>query len=380
MKPLKILILFGIVSLLADVTYEGTRSILGPFLNTLGATGFLIGIISGAGELIGYGIRIISGYLSDKTKKWWSFTIIGYGINLIAIPLLSITKNLSFASFLILLERFGKAIRTPSRDTILSFVSSKFGHGKGFGIHEALDQIGAIIGPLIVWFIFYLNGGFKESFLTLGFFTIPCILILIFLKKNVSIEEHTFEYEKEPGKKIFYLYLFFIFFTTLGFLPFQLASYHLIKFNVFQIKLIPFLFSIAMATDAISSLISGFLFDKKGIKILIFVPVFTMVSIILIFLKNSIFCFFGVLFWGFVLGMQESILRAGIAKISSIKKRGFYYGIFNSIYGFSFFIGSSTIGFLYDLNINFSILFSIFFNLISVLIFLKLKKLWNVKN
>lgn len=375
MSALRILIYFGLVSLFADITYEGARSITGPFLKTLGASAFLVGFSFGVGEFLGYGLRIISGYISDKAKIWWHLTIIGYGLNVIAIPLLGLTKSVEIAIILILLERFGKAIRTPSRDTILSFVTKKMGAGKGFGLHEAMDQIGALAGPIIVSFIFFLNGNFKESFLILGIPAIFCMFFLFLAKKSTKLEDYieTTPLKEEKLSPSFWHYLLFISISTFGFMHFQIISYHFAKTNLFSLKYIPILYSIAMGFDAISALLAGFFFDKKGMSTLIFVPILSIPSIPLLFSSNTYFAIFGILLWGLVLGMQESIMRAGISKLAPIKKRGLSYGIFNSIYGLSFFLGSSIMGYLYDLKINYIIYFSIILNILSLIIFLKLK-------
>jgi MFS family permease len=146
----KFIILMGIVSLFADMTYEGSRSITGPYLAILRASAVTVGFVAGFGELTGYVIRFFSGYLIDRTHSYWTITLIGYLINLIAVPLLALAGSWEVAAALIIVERIGKGIRVPSRDVMLSHACSQVGQGWGFGLHEALDQIGAILGPLIV--------------------------------------------------------------------------------------------------------------------------------------------------------------------------------------------------------------------------------------
>ena len=149
------IVLLGIVSLLSDMAYEGARSIIGPYLGLLGATAATIGFVSGLGEFVGYAFRLITGFISDKTKRYWTMTIIGYAMNIVAIPLLAIVPadGWMYACGLVLLERFGKAIRTPSKSTLVSFAASEVGAGKGFAIQEALDQLGAFISPVILFFM-----------------------------------------------------------------------------------------------------------------------------------------------------------------------------------------------------------------------------------
>ena len=157
---LKFVVLLGVVSLFADMTYEGARSITGPYLAILGASATAVGIVAGFGELIGYALRLVSGYISDRTGKYWTVTLFGYFINLLAVPLLALAGSWEVAAFLMITERMGKAIRNPSRDAMLSHATQSIGRGWGFGLHEAMDQIGAILGPLIVATVLYLNGGF----------------------------------------------------------------------------------------------------------------------------------------------------------------------------------------------------------------------------
>src|SRR5262249_1911144 len=139
---LKFVVLIGLVSLFADMTYEGARGIAGPYLAVLGASGTTVGIVAGFGELIGYGLRLFSGILSDRTGKYWAITIVGYFINLLAVPFLALAGRWETAALLLVMERVGKAIRTPARDAMLSHATHQTGHGWGFGLHEAMDQIG----------------------------------------------------------------------------------------------------------------------------------------------------------------------------------------------------------------------------------------------
>jgi sugar phosphate permease len=170
---MKFIILLGIVSLLADMTYEGARSITGPYLAILGASATLVGFVAGFGELMGYTLRFVSGYFADKSRQYWAMTIIGYVVNLLAVPLLALAGNWPLAAMLIIMERIGKGIRTPPRDVMLSHATSQVGQGWGFGLHEAMDQIGAITGPLIVALILYLHGNYQAGF---AFLLLPALL------------------------------------------------------------------------------------------------------------------------------------------------------------------------------------------------------------
>ena len=374
---MSLIFFLGIVSLFADITYEGARSIIGQYLFVLGSSSLFVGFIAGFGEFIGYFLRILFGYLADKTKNYWSFMIIGYSLNAFSVPLLAFTNNYLIAGILILLERLGKAIRTPSRDTIISFIGAKYGSGISFGIHEFLDQIGALSGPLLVFLILSLSkNNYKLSFLIL---IIPAILCLIFLFwtkmkfSNISeIEIRGKRYESFKSSKKFWIYTIAIGFVSFGFIDFALISYHYKKINLFEPNIIAILYSIAMITDAISSIILGKLFDKFGIKVILFSILLTSFSSPLLFLFNEkMIIFLAIILWGIGIGSQESIMRAYISNIIKKEERATAFGIFNSIYGFSWFIGSLMIGYLYSLSLTYMVILSFSFQIFGLLILLK---------
>lgn len=176
---IRFVVLLGLVSLFADVTYEGARSIAGPHLALLGASGTVVGIVAGFGELIGYGLRLASGYLSDRTRRYWAITLVGYAINLLAVPLLALAGRWEAAAALLIAERMGKALRTPARDAMLSYATRGTGRGWGFGLHEAMDQMGAVAGPVIVTAVLATqNNNYPMAFGVLG---IPALLALSIL-------------------------------------------------------------------------------------------------------------------------------------------------------------------------------------------------------
>ncbi|MHB1417602.1 MAG: MFS transporter, partial [Chloroflexota bacterium] len=176
---LQFIVLLGIVSLFADMTYEGARSITGPFLGILGASATVVGIVAGFGELVGYGLRLVSGYVADRTQRYWTITMVGYAINLLAVPLLALAGRWEVAALFIILERTGKAMRNPPRDAMLSHATSQVGRGWGFGLHEALDQVGAVLGPLLVAGILALQGDYRPAFAVLGLSALAALALLV---------------------------------------------------------------------------------------------------------------------------------------------------------------------------------------------------------
>lgn len=370
-SPLTFVILLGVVSLFSDVTYEGARSLNGQFLGYLGATAAVVGIVAGFGELIGYALRLLTGYLSDRTKRYWTFTIVGYLINLLAVPLLAFAGNWIVAAGLIILERIGKSIRTPSRDVMLSYAGSQLGSGWAFGLHEAMDQIGATLGPLLISLTLLLKGGFKASY---GFLAIPALLAILSLfiarvsfpePKDLAKKEEKLEFR--GFDKSFYIYITSICFVAMGYADFPLIAFHLDKHAIVNPGLIPVFYSIAMVTDALSAMLFGKLFDKHGVLIIAIALFLSMFFAPLVFLFNFTFALLGMILWGIGMGVQESIMRAQISKLIQPEKRGSAFGIFNTFYGFSWFLGSALIGVLYGISLYFVVLFSIICQLIAVL-------------
>jgi len=376
-KAYKFIILLGLVSLFGDITYEGIRSVLGPYLAILGATAGVVGFISGFGEFLGYGLRILSGYIADKTKYYWQFTILGYGL-IFFLPLIGITDSWKIALIFVFLERIGKAIRSPARDTILSYATKKVGRGIGFGIHELLDQIGAVLGPLIFSFVLFFNLGYKNGF---KIFYFPAIFILIFLflaKKEYPRPEKIEENEKEippANKKIFLFYSFFVLFSVVGFVNYPIIAYHIKNVGVFSDKFIPLFYTFSMLIDAITAPIVGKFYDRKGLKVLILIPIITTFIPFFTLTKIKFFVVFGILIWGVVMAFHEVILRAAIADLTSINKRGRSYGIFNALYGLGFFIGGVLFGVFYDRKMFFIFPFVVIVEFISIYFFFKIKKL-----
>jgi len=370
----RFIILLGIVSLFADMTYEGAHSITGPYLSLLGASATVVGVVSGLGELVGYGIRLLSGYFADRTRRYWLITFFGYGLNLLAVPLLALAGHWEMAALLIILERLGKAIRTPPRDAMLSHAARGVGRGWGFALHEAMDQIGALTGPLLISLVLYLQGGYRQGFALL---LAPALIALtvLFLARmqypDPAVLELPSEDEKEAGRgqkfpPAFWLYIVFTVLSIAGYAHFQLISYHLKAQAVVPDVQIPVFFALAMGVDALFALLIGRVFDKIGLLSLAAVPLLTLPIPFLVFGRGFFQVLAGMVLWGAVMGMQETIMRAAIAEMVPSERRGFAYGIFNTAYGGSWFLGSVIMGAFYDISIQYIILFSVILEVLSI--------------
>jgi MFS family permease len=168
-----------LVSLFADMVYEGARSIIGPFLATLGATAAVVGAVAGAAEFIGYGLRVASGYLVRRRRNYWAWTITGYALTVLSVPLIGVTTVIAPALLLYGTERLGKAVRSPAKDTLLSHASTRTGRGSAFGVHQAMDQVGAMAGPLLLAAVLSQSAGSYR--LAFGILVVPGVVVLALL-------------------------------------------------------------------------------------------------------------------------------------------------------------------------------------------------------
>jgi len=373
-RALGFVVLLGVVSLFADMTYEGARSITGPFLALLGASGAVVGFVAGLGELVGYGLRLASGYLADRTRRYWGIAIFGYVLNLLAVPAIALAGRWEVAALLMIAERTGKAIRNPSRDVMLSHATGRIGRGWGFGLHEALDQIGAVLGPLLAAGVLSVNGSYRQAFALLG---VAAVLALLTLAAARITYPNPSELEavRAPlaGKglgRAYWLYLVAAALVAAGYADFPLIAFRLQKEGIAPAAWVPVLYAIAMGVDGLAALAFGKLFDRFGLPVLAVVVVASSAFAPLVFLGGFSLVVAGMVCWGIGMGAQESIMRAAIADLVPSNRRGTAYGLFNAGYGLSWFLGSALIGILFDVSVGWLVAFSITAQLAAVPILL----------
>jgi MFS family permease len=372
-----IILLFGIVSLFGDMIYEGARSVTGPYLFMLGGSAIVVGFVAGFGEFIGYALRLVSGFLADTTRNYWALTFLGYGM-LIAVPLLALAGSWEIAAVLFVTERMGKGIRAPAKDAILSNVTAQVGRGWGFGLHEALDQIGAIIGPLIFTAAFLVQGEYRGGFALL---TIPFVLMILALVFTRYRAPEPSKYEREvvpvhitPPPHALIPYGVFTALTMAGYAVFPLIAFHFTTTGVVPYAQIPLFYAIAMGADAVVALVAGRLYDRIGLVILVSVPLISLTIPFAAFGSSYLLALAASVLWGAVMGIQETTLRAAIADYTHISRRGRAYGIFNTVYGAAWFAGSIVLGWAYGIAIPLVIGFMVVMQLLALIVFFYAKK------
>ncbi|MDW8053951.1 MAG: MFS transporter [Anaerolineae bacterium] len=361
-RAARFVVLLGVVSLFADMTYEGARSVSGPFLSALGASATAVGAIVGAGELAGYALRLVAGVLADRTRRYWLLTFVGYTVNLLAVPLLALAGRWEVAAALLLVERVGKALRTPARDAMLSHATHLTGRGWGFGLHEALDQVGAVAGPLLVAAIVASQQTYREAFLALA---VPAALALSALAtarwlypKPSALEPAAASLQGKQLPRAFWFYLLAAALAGAGFADFPLAAFHFERAALFSPATIALLYALAMATDAVAALVFGRLFDRWGQPVLAVASAVGAISAPLVFSGAAALSVAGVVAWGVCMGAYESVLRAAVASFAPPEARGAAYGVFNAGFGVAWFLGSAAMGALYDRSVLGMVIFS----------------------
>ena len=352
---LRFVLIIGVVSFFADMTYEGSRSITGPYLAVLGASGAVVGIVAGLGELLGYGLRIVSGRLSDRTGQYWPVTLFGYFIQMPAVPLLALAGSWQLAAGLIIVERIGKAMRNPPRDVMLAHASTEIGRGWGFGVHEALDQSGAVVGPLVAAWVLASRGQYRPAFAVL---LIPAILTLVLLVGARLQYPRPEDLEATPPDvnvvglpRAFWIYLAGAVLVAFGFVDFSLVAYHFEKASTIPATWIPLFYAIAMGTGGVGSLVFGRLFDRAGIVVLVPLTLLSALFAPLVFLGGFDLALLGTALWGMGIGVHESIMAAAVAGMVPANRRASAYGIFTAGYGICWFLGSALLGVLYDISL-----------------------------
>lgn len=343
--------IFGTISLFGDIIYEGSRGIIPPFLRGLGTSAFVLGLVLGLGEFLGYALRIAFGVLSDRTRAYWGILIGGY-LLLIAVPLLAFAGGWHLAIALVLAERISKAVRSPARDTLFSYATKGMKTGKAFGLHELMDQIGAIAGPALLAAVLITTGdNFRAAFSTLfiPYALMVCVLIVAYAKLKSQISLPTGIVRKISLKNLPKEFL--IYSTAVALNSMGLVSVGLILYQVSPAVLpwvVSLIYLATQAVDAVSAPLAGYLYDSIGRKLLYLPFALSILPSTLIFLGGTEYIIASALLFGVIYGMHESIYRAAVADLTPIEMRGSAYGVFHTLYGLGFLIGGAAFGFFLE--------------------------------
>jgi MFS family permease len=340
------------------VVYEGARSIIGPYLGSLGATAAVVGLVTGAGEAAALVLRLFTGRLADRLGRPWPQTIIGYALTAICVPLLSVSGGLLSAGLLYNGERVGKAVRTPARDSMLAHASADMGRGYAFGLHEALDQIGAMAGPLLIALVLALGGPYRLAFALLA---VPgALALLALLRLRRSAPDPT---QWEPDARVsekknlrleaglprqFWRYAAFSATTMLGFSTWAVLAFHLTSRHLISASLVPVLYALAMGAASIAAVGFGRIYDRVGLRGLVALPPLAVLVPLLSFSSTTVLFVVGAIVWGAGMGIHDSTMRAAVADFVPAHRRGAGYGTFTAIYGLAWLAGAAIIGLLYE--------------------------------
>ncbi|MEU8484630.1 MFS transporter [Streptomyces sp. NPDC048641] len=361
MRPWRFVVWFGTVSLLADFVYEGARSVTGPLLASLGASAAVVGVVTGAGEAAALLLRLGSGPLADRSGRFWGWAIAGYALTVASVPALGLTGALWAACALVIAERVGKAVRSPAKDTLLSHAAAATGRGKGFAVHEAMDQVGALLGPLTVAGMLALTGDdYGPTLAVLAVPGVAVLALLVWLRRQVP-DPAAYERavtpkdeQPQPGARLpraFWVYASFTAATMTGFATFGVLSFHLVARGLVPTAAVPLLYAAAMAVDALAALATGWVYDRVGPRVLIVLPVLSAAVPALAFTDSLAPVVLGSLVWGAATGVQESTVRAVVADLVAPGRRATAYGVFAAVVGVAAFAGGALTGALYDVSI-----------------------------
>ena len=372
-SPWRAVVGFGVVSLAADMVYEGARSITGPLLASLGASAILVGLITGVGEAMALVLRLVFGTWADRSGRYWTLTLAGYALTAVCVPALAVTPflagaGLALACILILAERTGKAVRSPAKTALLAHAAGKVGLGRGFAVHKVLDQVGAVAGPLLVAAVAVLAGTLWPAFAVLIVPGVAALLILIWIRHKTGdpatpadrgIAGRPMEAATAPARTrwsrsaaslptSFWLFAAAAGSATAGLVTFGVISFHLTRDQVVPVATVPLVYAAAMAVEALAALATGWQYDRVKGHVLLVLPFLVAVVPPLAFTNSAGAALVGVLIWGAAVGVQDSTVKALVADLVPASRHATAYGVFAAVQGAAAILGGAMAGALYE--------------------------------
>lgn len=335
-------------------------------MGSLGASALLVGVVTGAGEAISLVLRLFFGSLADRTGNYWGLTLVGYALTAVSVPLLAVTPflgaaGLSVACVLILAERTGKAVRSPSKSALLAHAAGEVGRGRGFGVHKALDQIGSFSGPLIVAGVVAMSAAIWPAMAVLAIPGVLSIALLLWIRRNMADPPTAVDDSAELSwnarnfgthlPRPFFLFAAAAGAATAGLVTYGLIGFHLAEQKIIPVAGIPVLYAVAMAVAAVAALASGWVYDRLGGKVLFALPLLVALVPPLALSSNLTLVMFGVCAWGAAIGVQDSTVKALVADLVPAPRRATAYGVFAAIQGGAAIAGGLLAGYLYSRSI-----------------------------
>ncbi len=362
LTPWQAVVGFGVVSLAADMVYEGARAVTGPLLGQLGAGALLVGVVTGAGEAAALVLRLFFGRAADRTGRYWGLTLAGYAMTAGTVPLLAVTPfvgvvGLASACTLVLVERAGKAVRSPAKSTLLSYAAEGVGLGRGFGVHKALDQIGAFAGPLLVAGAAAVTGALWPGLAALAVPGAASLLLLLWLRRRLGDPAAptlpTLPTPPAPLRhpglpRDFWMFAASSAAATSGLVTFGVIAFHLSRQHLVADAAIPVVYAGAMAVEALAALAVGFLFDRFDARVLYVLPLLVAAVPALAFGATLASVLLGIAVWGAATGLQDSTVKALVADLVPTGRRATAYGLFAAVQGGAALLGGTLAGALYE--------------------------------
>lgn len=360
-RPWGTVVGFGLVSLATDAVSDGARPLAGPLLAQLGASALLVGLVTGGAEAAAQGLRVLFGPWSDRTRRYWAFTIAGYAMTAVCVPLLAFAPavgaaGLVLASILIIGDRIGKAVRSPAKTVLLASVTKRVGRGRGFAVHKSLDLIGALLGPVVVAAVLAATGVISAAFAVLAVPAAVALALLFWLRRRVADPGSAANGDRRAAAgrtpslftPVFLLFAVCAFLWSAGLVAFGVISYHLTADAGLPVAVVPLLYAGAMGAAVLGTLASGFLYDRAGAAVLLVLPLLIAAIPVLAFSTAVVLIVTGVMIWGAATGIQDSTVKALVADLVPESRQGAAYGVFAAFEGAGALAGGALYGALYE--------------------------------
>lgn len=341
----------GVVNLFSDTTYEGGGAINGPFMASLGASAAIVSITAGLGEFLGYGLRLGSGYVADRTGRYWPITFVGYAINLIAVPAMALAGSWQVAAALILAERTGRALRKPTVEAMLSYTTAELGKGWVYALNTALDEVGATIGPLIIALVLLWRGDYRIGYGLLLSSALLALASLAFARFRFPLPSRLERGQTAPARGFttsYWLYMAAGAFFAAGLMSFELISYHFSSAKIVTGPWIPVFLAGSTLFGVGASLALGKLYDRIGTPIVLVAVALSAMFSPLVFLGGFYLALAGLMLWAIGYATQDTLLKAVVASVLPEGRRNLAFGLFYAGYGVGWLVGSIATGLLYE--------------------------------